>query len=129
MSALISVGSAMLKVVGLNPQNVSRSSELLLPGRATFKGMDYQKTGTGERTARLEVLTVPRIFGGLDALGWLQAHHDRQDTVRYIRLESYLLGRNMGNVVVREFHTDEERLHPFTGIGRILTAEIGLVFV
>lgn len=129
MSALVSIGGAQLRVIGLNPQHVSRSSETRLPGRATFTGMDYQKTGRGPREVYLEAMTVPHLLGGLDALGLLQAHHDRQDTVRYIRLERNYLGRNLGDVVIRELHVDEDHFHPFTGIGRTVNVEISLVFV
>jgi hypothetical protein len=129
MSTLISVGAAPLRLIGLNPQRLSHQSETRLPGRATFTGMDYQATGRGERLARIEVLTLPHIFGGLDALGWLEAHHLNQDRITYFRLEANYLGRLMGLVVIRELYVDEERLHPFTGRGRMLTAELGLVFV
>jgi hypothetical protein len=129
MSTLVSLGRAQLRTIGLNPQRLSSQSETRLPGRATFKGMDYQATGQGERSTRLEVMTVPHILGGLDALGWLEAHHLAQDVVPYFRLEANFLGRLVGEVVIRDITVDEERLHPFTGIGRILTAELGLVFV
>ena len=129
MTTLISIGRAQLRLIGLNPQRVSEESETRLPGRATFSGMDYQKTGRGEHATRLEVLTLPHILGGLDALGWLQRHHRQQDTVTYFRLGSNYLGSLQGNVVIRELYVDEERFHPFTGRGRTLNAEIGLVYV
>lgn len=129
MSTIISIGKARLKVVGLNPQRLTEQSEARLPAHPTFKGMDYQKTGMGERTVRHEVMTVPHILGGLDAMGWLRAQHEAQTTVNYWRLGSNFLGTRAGSVQVRELTSDEERFHPFTGIGRILRAEIGLVFV
>jgi hypothetical protein len=129
MSALISIGAAQLKLIGLNPQRLSDQSETRLPGRATFTGMDYQATGRGEHSSRIEVMTLPHILGGLDALGWLQNHHRRQDRITYFRLEANYLGRLLGQVVIRDLYVDEERLHPFTGRGRMLTAEVGLVFV
>ncbi|WP_319775482.1 hypothetical protein [Breoghania sp.] len=129
MNVLISVGAAQLRYIGLNPQRLSEESETRLPARATFTGMDYQRTGRGERTTRLEVLTLPHILGGLDALGWLQLHHQQQDIVNYFRMGANYLGSLAGRVVIRELYIDEERLHPFTGRGRILTAELGLVFV
>lgn len=129
MTALIGIGNAQLKVIGLNPQRISRTSETRLPARPTFTGMDYQKTGQGERSGRLEVLTLPLVFGGLDALGWLESHHLAQDTIPYFRMEANYLGKALGDVVIREFYVDEDRFHPFTGIGRKLEAELGLVFV
>ena len=129
MSTLVSIGSAQLKVIGLNPQRLSEQSEARFPGRPTFTGMDYQKTGVGERSTRLEVLTLPHILGGLDALGWLETQHRQQLTVPFFRLEANYLGRLLGSVVIRDVLVDEERLHPFTGRGRMLTAEVGLVFV
>ncbi|QFS97548.1 hypothetical protein FIV06_08955 [Labrenzia sp. THAF191b] len=129
MSSLVSIGAAQLKVIGLNPQNVSLSSEARVPGRATYTGMDYQLTGIGERSARLEVLTLPFVFGGMDALGWLQAQHLSQLPVLYLRLGANLAADNLGLVVIRELYIDEDRFHPFTGRGRTLNAEIGLLFV
>lgn len=88
MSTIIRLGNAQLRVIGLNPQRLSDESETRLPGHATFLGMAYQKTGTGEHSITLEVMTVPHILGGLDALGWLRAHHKAQDTVNYWRMET-----------------------------------------
>ncbi|KZM49442.1 hypothetical protein [Labrenzia sp. OB1] len=129
MTSLVSIGAAQLKVIGLNPQHVSQASETRVPGRATFTGMDYQLTGIGERSARLEVLTLPFVFGGMDALGWLQTQHTAQLPVLYLRLGANLAADNLGLVVIRELYMDEDRFHPFTGRGRSLNAEIGLVFV
>lgn len=129
MTSLISLGAAQLKVVGLNPQFVSFSSESRVPGRATFRGMDYQLTGMGEQSVRLEVLTLPQVFGGMDALGWLQAQHRTQLPVLYLRLGANFAADNLGLVVIRELYVDEDRFHPFTGRGRTINAEIGLLFV
>lgn len=128
-ASLVSIGAAHLKVIGLNPQHVSLSSESRVPGRATFTGMDYQLTGIGERSVRLEVMTLPFIFGGMDALGWLQAQHLAQTPALYLRLGKNFLADNLGLVVIRELYIDEDRFHPFTGRGRTLNAEVGLVFM
>ncbi|OJJ09111.1 hypothetical protein BKI51_21785 [Alphaproteobacteria bacterium AO1-B] len=129
MSTLISIGNARLKVIGLNPQRLTDQGEARFPGHPTFKGMHYQKTGLGEQTRRLEIMTVPHILGGLDALGWLLQHFKNQDEVTYFRLAANLAGHLEGSVVIRDHSIDEDRIHPWSGRGRILTAEIGLLFV
>lgn len=129
MSTIIRLGNAQLRVIGLNPQRLSDESETRLPGHATFLGMAYQKTGTGEHSITLEVMTVPHILGGLDALGWLRAHHKAQDTVNYWRMENHYSGRREGEGVITTLFSEEERFHPFNGYGRMLNAEIGLIIV
>jgi phage tail protein len=115
---LISVGKARLKVFGLNPQAVSTSSENRAPGRPTFQGMDYQLTGMGEKVTSVEAVTFPQVTGGLDCLGWLISHHEKQDAVNLIRLGPNYLGSVGGLVCIRNLDYDEDRFHPFTGVGR-----------
>lgn len=130
MRVIASIGRAQLRVpMGLNPQRISVESESRVPGAPTWKDMDYQRTGRGEKRTRIEARTAPHVFGGLDAIGWLIAHHERQDTVNYIRLGSNFAARLGGLVVVRGLFYDEERLHPFDGVGRIIDVEIDLVHV
>lgn len=129
MTALISVGGAVLRTIGLNPQSVTESSEARAPGKATFFGMDYQLTGRGERTISLEVETWPLVVGGLDALGWLIGHHQNQDVVPVIRLGANYLGRVEGAVVIRSYEIEEGRIHPFTGVGRRVGATVELLHV
>lgn len=126
---LISVGKAQLKVVGLNPKSVSHSSTGRVPGRATFSGMDYQLTGLGEKITTIEANTMPQIFGGLDALGWLIAHHESQAVVNYIRMGPNYLGTIGGSVVIRDLQIDEDAFHPFTGVGRKVDVSFDLVHV
>lgn len=129
MSALVAVGAAVLRTIGLNPQRLGDESEGRVPGKATFVGMDYQITGMGERSSRLEFATWPQVIGGMDALAVLQLHHRTQAVVPYIRLGANWLGTLQGFVVVRHLAIDEERLHPFTGVGRIVHGEAELVHV
>jgi phage protein U len=123
----IAIGKARLKTFGLNAQGISRSSEARVPGRPTFKGMDYQLTGLGERITQIEAITYPLVTGGLDMIGWLINQHERQDVVNYIRLGSAYLGRNNGSVTIRSLEYDEDQLHPFTGIGRKVEVSFELV--
>ncbi|WP_020185964.1 hypothetical protein [Methylopila sp. 73B] len=129
MTALLSIGGAVLRTIGLNPQRVATSSEGRVPGRPTFGGMDYQLTGLDERATSIEAETMPFIVGGLDALGWLELHHQRQDAVPYIRLQANFLGVVAGNVIIRSLDVEEGRFHPFTGVGRQVTATIELLHV
>ena len=129
MTSLISVGRAQLKVIGLNPQRVSRSSESRVPGKPTFNGMDYQRTGMGERTTLIEAITFPLVTGGMDALGHIDSHHHKQDVVSFFRLGANYLGIRVGAVVVRSLYIDEDRFHPFTGVGRSVLVEAELLHV
>ena len=129
MSALVAVGGAVLQVIGLNPQRIGAESESRVPGKATFTGMDYQLTGMGERSTRLEFATWPQVIGGLDTLGMLEVQHNAQAVVPYIRLGANWLGTLQGFVVIRRLSIDEERLHPFTGVGRVVHGEAELVHV
>lgn len=126
---LCSIGRSKLKVIGLNPQRLSSESEARVPGAATWVGMDYQKTGLGERRTKIEARTAPHVFGGLDALAWLILHHEAQDTVNFIRLGSGFLGQFKGEVTIRALYYDETKLHPNDGVGRIVDVEIDLLHV
>ena len=127
VQALIAVGRAQLRVVGLNPQRIASESESRIPGAPTWNGMDYQKTGLGERRSLIEAKTAPHVFGGLDAFGWLKRHHDAQDEVNYIRLGANFRGELVGLVAIRNLFWEETNLHPFDGIGRIVAVEVDLV--
>lgn len=129
MNELASIGRASLKVVGLNPQRIGTESEARVPGIATWTGMDYQDTGLGEARTRFEAVTFPHVIGGLDAVAWLQRHHEGREVVNYIRLRGQYLGRMMGQVRIRHLFIDETHLHPFDGVGRRVGVEIDLVYV
>ena len=131
--ALVSIGQAVLMVVGLNPQRIGTMSEARVPGQATWggAGMDYQDTNLGEAHTRFEAVTYPHVIGGMDMLQQLQAHHEARDVVNYIRLRSTVtfLGRMLGQVRVRHLFVDETHLHPFDGVGRKVGVEIDLLYV
>ena len=131
MSSLASLGSAIFKVVGLNPQRLSTMSESRVPGRPVWGGMDYQTTGLGEAHTRFEAVTYPHVIGGLDALAWLQQYHEQQKAVNYIRLSSTVtyLGRMLGRVIIRNIFVEETMLHPIDGVGRKVGVELDLVYV
>ncbi|WP_020179773.1 phage tail protein [Methylopila sp. M107] len=129
MTGLIAVGSAVLRVIGMNPQRVTTSSETRAPGKATFGGMDYQLTGVGEQTTTIEAETFPHVVGGLDALEWLTRHHEAADEVNLIRLGSNYLGLMEARVVIRTLEVDEDRIHPFTGVGRRVGCTVELLHV
>ena len=129
MTSFIGVGRAQLKVIGLNPQRISRSSESRVPGKATFNGMHYQPTGMGERTTLIEAITFPIVMGGMDALGHLESHHISQQEVSYFRLGANFLGVRVGAVIARSLYIDEDRPHPFTGVGRSVLVEAELLHV
>lgn len=128
-TSLAAIGNAQLKVIGLNPQGFSRASESRVPGKATFTGMDYQRTGMGEKVTTVDALTFPQVIGGMDAVAWLIRHHEGQDAVPFIRLGSNYLGEVIGLVVVRNLSIDEDRLHPFTGVGRKVEVSAELLHV
>lgn len=129
MNSLVSLGRAQLLVRGLNPQRIGTRSEARVPGIPTWTGMDYQDTGLGEASTRIEALTYPHVVGGLDALSWLQQHHEARDVVNFIRLRGAYLGRMLGQVRIRHLSVDEANLHPFDGVGRRVGVEIDLVYV
>ena len=131
VSSLASLGSAILKVKGLNPQRIATTSEARVPGRAVWGGMDYQSTGLGEAHTRLEVVTYPHVIGGLDALDYLRQYHEQETVVNYIRMSNAVtfLGRMMGQVRIRNLYIEETKLHPIDGIGRKVNVEVDLVYV
>lgn len=129
MSGLMSIGAAVLKVVGLNPQRIGSSSESRVPAKPTFTGMDYQLTGLGEQRSRIEFATWPMVLGGLDALEILRQIHRSQAVVPFLRLQRNYAADLEGLVVVQHLDVDEERLSPFTGIGRVVHGEADLVHV
>ena len=126
--ALISIGGAILYTVGgLNPQRISFTSEARYPGHAIPSGMAYQKTGLGPQSLVIEAKTFPHVMGGLDAYGILLAHHQAQTIVPLIRLHGNYLGQASGLCAIETLDADEERLHPFDGIGREIDVSIGLL--
>lgn len=127
--ALISIGGAVLYTIGLNPQRISASSEARFPAHPTPSGLSYQKTGIGERSLTIEATTMPHVFGGMDAYGILEAHHLSQNTVPFIRLQRNYKGLSGGLCVIQTLETDEEKLHPFDGIGRQIDVSIGLLLL
>ena len=129
MTTSISLGNAKLKVIGLTPQRLTDEREARVVSRPTFEGMDHQKTGPGDIIVSLEVVTVPLVFGGLDALEWLKRHLNDQDTVNYFRMEANYLGRLVGQVCLTSVSSDEERFHPWTGIGRKVSAYVEFLHV
>lgn len=129
MTSLVSIGGAILKVVGLNPQKIGQRSESRVAGKATFAGMDYQLTGMGEERVRLAFQTAPLLMDGLDAVEVLRLLHRQQAVVPWLRMGSAYAGSVMGLVVVQSLDVDEERLHPFTGVARIVHGECEMVVV
>lgn len=129
MSALISIGAAVLEVIGMNPQRVTSASEAGVAGRPTFGGMDYQLTGQRDSTVTIEAETAPLVFGGLDAYGWLDQHHRDQHVVPLIRLGANYLGRVDGLFTIRNLESEEDRIHPFTGVGRRFAVTVELLDV
>ena len=127
--ALVSIGGAILYTVGgLNPQRITTSSESRVPGHPVPAGLDYQLTGMGEKTTTLEARTMPHIIGGLDALAILQAHHESQAQVNYIRLHAnYVASLSAGPVVIQALEADEEHMHPHDGVGRVVDVTLTLI--
>lgn len=126
---LISIGKAKLRVFGLTPQGITKASTTRVPGKATFKGMDYQRTGRGEKTTVISAVTYPLVTGGLDMLGWLEAHHDAQAVVNMWRMEGNYRGRRLASVIIRSLETDEDTIHPFTGVGRKVSVSMELLYM
>jgi len=127
--ALLSIGGAILYTIGLNPQRLSYSSEARFPAHPIAAGMTYQKTGAGAETVTIEAKTLPHVFGGLDAYAILKAHHRSQAAVPFIRLRGNYLGEASGLCVIESLDSDEERLHPFDGVGREVEVTIGLIML
>lgn len=129
IQVLAAVGRAQLRVIGLNPQRLVTESEARFPGAPTWRGMDYQPTGLGERRFAIEARTAPHIFGGLDALDLLRAYHEAQSPQSYIRLGRSFAARRVGLVVIRNLAVTETHLHPADGMGRIVDVELDLIQV
>jgi phage protein U len=127
--ALLSIGGALLNTIGLNPQRLSYSSEARFPAHAIPGGLRYQKTGVGAERLTVEAKTLPHVFGGLDAYAVLKAHHRSQSVVPLIRLRGNYLGEANGLCVIETLDADEERLHPFDGVGREVEVTIGLLIL
>lgn len=127
--ALISIGGAILYVVGLNPQRISYSSTARFPVHQVQSGIRVQATGADAERITLEATTFPHVVGGLDAYAILKAHHRQQSVVPYIRLRGNYLGEANGLCVIETVDTDEERLHPFDGVGRKVDVSLGLLLL
>ena len=125
--ALISIGGALLHTIGLNPQRLSYAGDSRVPGHAVQAGMDYQLTGMGERSVIIDAKTWPHVVGGLDSLAILRMHMEMQTVVPFIRLHGNYIGISGGMVVVQSVEADEEKLHPFDGIGRIVDVFVRLI--
>ncbi|MDM9647765.1 phage tail protein [Rhizobium sp. S163] len=130
VDALISIGGAILYTVGgLNPQRLAFSSEARFPSHATPRGLHYQATGLGERSLSIEAKTFPHVMGGLDAYALLTAIHQSQAVVPLVRLKGNYLGLVSGLCVIQSLEADEERLHPFDGVGRQVDVTIGILMM
>lgn len=127
--ALISIGGAILYTIGLNPQRISTASEARFPAHAIPGGLHYQATGLGERSTTIEATTYPHVMGGMDAYAILRAHHELQAMVPLIRVSGNLKGLSSGLCVIQTLEADEERLHPFDGVGRQIDVSIGLIMM
>lgn len=127
--ALLSIGGAILYTVGLNPQRLGYSSSARFAAHPIQTGLAYQATGADAETLTIEATTFPHVFGGLDAFAILKAHHRSQSVVPFIRLRGNYLGEAAGLCVIETLDADEERLHPFDGIGRQIDVTIGLIFL
>lgn len=125
---LISIGGAVLYTIGgLNPQRISHASEARFPAKAIPSGLAYQKTGLGERSKTIEARTMPHVMGGMDAFAMLEQHHIQQNTVPFIRMSKNFLGLADGFCVIQTLEYDEEKLHPYDGVGRIVDVTLGLL--
>lgn len=127
--ALISIGGAILHTIGLNPQRISYASEARFPAQAVASGLMYQMTGAGAQTVTIEAQTFPHVFGGLDAFALLKGYHRAQSVIPYVRLRGNYLGEANGFCVIETLEADEERLHPFDGVGRQVDITVGLILL
>lgn len=127
---LISIGGAVLYTIGgLNPQRLSHASEGRYPAKAIPTGLAYQKTGLGERSKTIEATTMPHVMGGMDAFALLEQHHVMQSTVPFIRMSKNFLGLTDGYCVIHTFEYDEDKLHPYDGVGRVIDVTLGLLML
>ncbi|MCY1705469.1 phage tail protein [Pannonibacter sp. SL95] len=127
--ALFSIGSAILYTVGLNPQRLSYASDARFPAHPVQGGIAYQITGAGQERLTIEAVTFPHVVGGLDALALLKGYHRAQSIVPYVRLRGNYLGESGGMVAIETLDYDEERLHPFDGVGRQIDVSLGLLLL
>lgn len=125
--ALISIGGAMLTVIGLSPQRLSYSSSARWPSHPVAAGLRYQKTGADAEQLTIEAETYPHVVGGLDAYGLIKGYHRAQAIVPIIRLRGNYLGIPVGYCGIETLDADEERLHPVDGIGRKVQVTFGLI--
>lgn len=127
--ALMSIGGAILYTIGLNPQRISYSSTARFPVHPVQAGFRVQATGADAERVTLEAQTFPHVVGGLDAYAILKAHHRAQSVVPYVRLRGNYLGDVSALCVIETIDTDEERLHPFDGVGRKVDVSLGLLLL
>lgn len=127
--ALISIGGAILYTIGLNPQRISLSSTGRFPVHPVQSGVRIQKTGLDAQRVTIEAKTFPHVVGGLDAYAILKGYHEAQATVPYVRLRGNYLGEAGGLCAIETLDTDEERLHPFDGVGREVDVTVGLLLI
>ena len=127
VATLCSIGRAKLKVIGLNPESFATEAEGRFPGAPTWRGMDYQATGVGEKRTIIRARTAPHLVGSLDSLAWLERHRRENRPVNFIRLGQNYLGQLMGQVGIRYLAVEETKIHPRDGVGRIVDVEIDLV--
>jgi len=130
VGALVAIGGAVLRVIGLNPQSIETHGT----GRAivtpTLYGNDIQPTGVDPEETTIEALTMPQAFGGLDAYALLKIHKDMQTPVPYIRLGSNFLGNVLsGRVLVTDLTISEERISPIDGRGRQTKVTVTLLHI
>lgn len=127
--ALISIGGAMLTTIGLSPQRLSYSSSARWPAHPVAAGLAYQKTGADAEHLTIEAETYPHVVGGLDAYAIIKAIHRSQAVVPLIRLRGNYLGEATGYCGIDTLDADEEKLHPFDGIGRKVQVTVGLIIL
>lgn len=127
--AQLSIGGAILYTIGLNPQRLGYSSSARFPAHPTQSGLSYQLAGPDAETMTIEAVTFPHVIGGLDAYAILKAYHRAQSIVPLIRMRGNYLGQSSGLCVIETLDADEERLHPFDGIGRQIDVTIGLIML
>lgn len=113
MNVVAVIGSAIVEVVGLNPQEFEEESEGLWPHSTVFgDGPFYQDTGSGEAKLRLKLAARPHLMGGLDAFEALKKHERARDVVPYIRIGGALAGSVIGEVAVKRVKRVESKLAP-----------------
>ncbi|SON55832.1 hypothetical protein HDIA_2291 [Hartmannibacter diazotrophicus] len=128
MNALVAIGPAILRVIGMNPQRIASRETGRVIVTPTFGGNDIQLTGSDPKETSIDAETLPQTLGGTDAVTLLTAYQRLQTPVPFIRLSASFLGLvSTGSVIVKELEVDEERLHPRDGLGRIMRMRVTLV--